>query len=63
MAATQIRQWNRRRRPDTMAIFLTGSTGYIGAHVLSELLADPNVKVNLLVRAKTDREGTIDPFK
>jgi thioester reductase-like protein len=40
-----------------MAIFLTGSTGYIGAHVLSELLADPNVKVNLLVRAKTDREA------
>lgn len=40
-----------------MAIFLTGSTGYIGAHVLSEFLADDAVRMNLLVRAKTEREA------
>jgi thioester reductase-like protein len=40
-----------------MAIFLTGSTGYIGAHVLAELLVNDSVRMNLLVRAKTDREA------
>ena len=38
-----------------MAIFLTGSTGYIGAHVLSNLLADHPEPLNVLVRAR-DRE-------
>ena len=40
-----------------MAIFLTGSTGYIGAHILSELLAGHPDKINLLVRAKDSREA------
>ena len=40
-----------------MAIFLTGSTGYIGAHVASILLARHTDRLNLLVRAKTEEEA------
>jgi thioester reductase-like protein len=40
-----------------MALFLTGSTGYIGAHVLANLLSGHRDRVNLLVRAKSDREA------
>ena len=40
-----------------MAIFLTGSTGYIGAHVASILLERYADRLNLLVRAKTEQEA------
>jgi thioester reductase-like protein len=40
-----------------MAIFLTGSTGYIGAHVASILLERHPDRLNLLVRAKTEQEA------
>jgi thioester reductase-like protein len=40
-----------------MAIFLTGSTGYIGAHILSELLTGHADRINVLVRAKDEREA------
>ena len=40
-----------------MAIFLTGSTGYIGAHVLANLLQNSSVKANLLVRARDETEA------
>jgi thioester reductase-like protein len=40
-----------------MAIFLTGSTGYIGAHVASILLERHADRLSLLVRAKTAREA------
>jgi thioester reductase-like protein len=40
-----------------MAIFLTGSTGYIGAHILAELLAGHEDRINVLVRAKDAREA------
>src|SRR6202521_4263800 len=40
-----------------MAIFLTGSTGYIGAHVASILLERHTDRSNLLVRAKTEQEA------
>ena len=40
-----------------MAIFLTGSTGYIGAHVAANLLADHSDPLNLLVRARDDQEA------
>jgi|SRR5665213_1827591 len=40
-----------------MAIFLTGSTGYIGAHVASILLDRHADRLNLLVRAKTEQEA------
>ncbi len=40
-----------------MAVFLTGSTGYLGAHVASNLLAGTTEQLNLLVRAKNAREG------
>src|ERR1700690_497170 len=40
-----------------MAIFLTGSTGYIGAHIASILLDRHTDRLNLLVRAKTDQEA------
>src|SRR6202043_118019 len=36
---------------------LTGSTGYIGAHIASNLLADPSEPLNLLVRARDLREA------
>src|SRR5580698_3171963 len=40
-----------------MAIFLTGSTGYIGAHIASILLERYPDRLNLLVRAKTEQEA------
>jgi thioester reductase-like protein len=40
-----------------MAIFLTGSTGYIGAHVASILLERHSDRLNLLVRAKSEQEA------
>ena len=40
-----------------MAIFLTGSTGYIGAHIASNLLADHPDPLNLLVRARDQDEA------
>jgi thioester reductase-like protein len=40
-----------------VAILLTGSTGYIGAHVASNLLADHSEPLNLLVRAKDSDEA------
>lgn len=42
-----------------MAIFITGSTGYLGAHVAANLLAGSKDSLNLLVRAKTAREAEI----
>ena len=40
-----------------MAILLTGSTGYIGAHIASNLLADHSEPLNLLVRAHSGQEA------
>jgi long-chain acyl-CoA synthetase len=40
-----------------VAIFLTGSTGYIGAHVLANLLENSSENVNLLVRARDAKEA------
>ena len=40
-----------------MAIFLTGSTGYIGAHVAANLLHDQGASLNLLVRARNAHEA------
>ena len=40
-----------------MPIFLTGSTGYIGAHVTANLLADHPDPLNLLVRARSAQEA------
>jgi thioester reductase-like protein len=40
-----------------VAIFLTGSTGYIGAHIASNLLADHGEPLNLLVRARAPQEA------
>ena len=40
-----------------MAIFLTGSTGYIGAHVAANLLCDHGVALNVLVRARDVSEA------
>src|SRR5215470_7705545 len=54
----------RPRRPlwylptsQTMAIFITGSTGYLGSYLAAGLLAEHTDKLNLLVRAKTEREA------
>ena len=40
-----------------MAIFLTGSTGYIGAHVAANLLRDHGAALNVLVRAREPRDA------
>jgi thioester reductase-like protein len=40
-----------------VAIFLTGSTGYIGAHVAASLLTEHGASLNLLVRARDAREA------
>jgi thioester reductase-like protein len=40
-----------------MAIFLTGSTGYIGAHVAANLLRDHGASLNVLVRARDAEEA------
>src|SRR5262245_41373501 len=42
-----------------MAIFLTGSTGYVGAHVAALLLEKHSDKLNLLIRAKDEREAAL----
>ena len=40
-----------------MAIFVTGSTGYLGSYLAAGLLAGHRDKLNLLVRAKTEQEA------
>jgi thioester reductase-like protein len=40
-----------------MAIFVTGTTGYLGSYVAAGLLAGYPDKLNLLVRAKTEKEA------
>ena len=40
-----------------MAIFVTGSTGYLGSYLVAELLAGHRDPLNLLVRAKTEQEA------
>ena len=42
-----------------MAIFLTGSTGYIGAHVAANLLEGSNEPLNLLIRARDAHEAEV----
>jgi thioester reductase-like protein len=46
-----------------MATFITGSTGYLGAHVASELLSTHNSKLSLLVRAKDHRGAELKLWK
>jgi len=40
-----------------MAIFVTGSTGYLGSYVVAGLLSGYRDTLNLLVRAKTEQEA------
>ena len=42
-----------------MAIFLTGSTGYIGAHVAANLLEGHGAALNVLVRARDPQEAQL----
>jgi thioester reductase-like protein len=42
-----------------MAIFLTGSTGYIGAHVAANLLEGHDAALNVLVRARDPHEAEV----
>ena len=42
-----------------MAIFLTGATGYIGAHVAANLLDDHGAALNVLVRAHDKQEAQV----
>jgi thioester reductase-like protein len=42
-----------------MAIFITGSTGYVGAHVAANLLQGHADSLNLLVRARDRREAEV----
>jgi thioester reductase-like protein len=40
-----------------MAIFLTGSTGYLGSYLVAGLLTEHRDALNLLVRAKTEQQA------
>jgi thioester reductase-like protein len=40
-----------------VAIFLTGSTGYIGAHIAANLLTEHGASLNVLVRARDPHEA------
>jgi thioester reductase-like protein len=40
-----------------MAIFVTGSTGYLGSYIVAGLLRDYRDSLNLLVRANTEQEA------
>ncbi|MCU1299532.1 MAG: hypothetical protein JWO91_3810, partial [Acidobacteriaceae bacterium] len=42
-----------------MAIFLTGSTGYIGAHVAANLLDEHGAALNVLIRARDVHEAEV----
>ena len=42
-----------------MAIFLTGSTGYIGAHVAANLLDQHGASLNVLVRARDPQDAAL----
>jgi thioester reductase-like protein len=42
-----------------VAIFLTGATGYIGAHVAANLLQDHDASLNVLVRARDVHEAEV----
>src|SRR6266403_1643084 len=42
-----------------MAIFLTGSTGYLGSYLVAGLLTGHGEKLNLLVRAKSEQEARL----
>lgn len=42
-----------------MAILLTGSTGYIGAHIASNLLADHSDPLNVFIRARDLQEARL----
>ena len=46
-----------------MAIFLTGSTGYIGAHVAAGLLERHSDRLSLLVRANDQHEAEVRLWK
>ena len=46
-----------------MAIFLTGTTGYIGAHVAAVLLERHDDRLNLLVRARDGHEAELRLWK
>src|SRR6202166_3353095 len=48
--------WDRRSH---VAIFLTGSTGYIGAHVAANLLDGHQAALNVLVRARDSQEAQL----
>lgn len=40
-----------------MAIFLTGTTGYLGSYLAAELFTKHQVRLNFLVRARSDQEA------
>jgi thioester reductase-like protein len=42
-----------------VAIFLTGGTGYIGAHVAANLLEQHDATLNLLVRGRDPRDAEL----
>ena len=62
-----LRQSDKRKRRDhqngyqrsNVAIFLTGSTGYIGAHVAANLLQTDAGTLNVLVRARDPHEAEV----
>ena len=64
--ASQLSTCARKRRcredrdqRSHVAIFLTGSTGYIGAHVAANLLEGHGAALNVLVRARDPQEAQL----
>src|SRR5208337_501745 len=55
----RLEDWDQRSH---VAIFLTGSTGYIGAHVAANLLEGHGASLNLLVRARDAQEAQVRIF-
>ena len=58
-AREQRRNRENRHQRSNVAIFLTGSTGYIGAHVAANLLEEHGASLNLLVRARDPQEAAV----
>ena len=54
---SDARAHKESRNQSSMSIFITGSTGYLGAHVAANLLGEDSTRLNLLVRAKDEHES------
>lgn len=59
---TKIQYYKKQRQTINGDIFLLGSTGFLGSHILKELLQTTDVKIYCLVRA-TNKENATERLK